>query len=198
MYDQQSLLTLPPYSCSYNTSLKPADQHLLSFTAAASEDAISHEAVHSSLFDCDSTQHYDIVLKDSDKQSLFSVDTAFINENQTITILPLKPESISYCIVNNTCLSVVRVLQVSTDLSSAVSLPPLSSRMYILNNQVSAHEVGLFFHPIHLEEGQGDYQPRCLVDLDKIGDVTTFVEENPRRKIHVHIEVENSTNVRSS
>lgn len=157
------------------------------------------DELKSAKFDCDYDYHYDIQLTDKNgvkSSTLLSVTTGVVEENQTITISSLQPESISYCIVNNTSLSVLQILQVSTDFSSAVTVQPLSSQMYILPNLTNSHEVGLFLRPIHTDAVASDYQPRCLINLDTVGEVTSFFEDNPKRKIHIHIEVENSTNVR--
>ncbi len=191
--------------------MQPSKQHLLSIGMKTNEyersinSSLSQPSINSSIdelksakFDCDNTNHYDIQLTDKNgvkSSTLLAVSTGFKEENQMITISSLQPESISYCIVNNTSLSVLQILQVSTDFSSATTVQPLSSQMYILPNLTNSHEVGLFLRPIHMDAVASDYQPRCLINLDTVGEVTSFIEDNPKRKIHIHIEVENSTNV---
>ena len=85
------------------------------------------------------------------------------------------------------------VLQSACDLSSGVSVMPLTSRMFILPNPMGPHKVSLFFKQLTAAEAASAFVPLVSVDLDKVGVVATISRANPKRTVEVVVEAEDTT-----
>lgn len=97
-----------------------------------------------------------------------------------------------FCISNNTAMDVVTLAQEQTSFNQAVSVQPLTSRMFTLPCLDAPQRVQIFARPLGALPDKAHFGVKLTTDLAKPGVLGEFAMSGPERTLRVSLEMQKS------
>lgn len=127
--------------------------------------------------------------------SVIQLDITCVASQCFVFLRKLDPSYLPFCVTNNTALDVFTILQDGAPFNTALTLPPLMSRVYTLPKVAAAPILHVYTSTVDACVNKNAYAVQLSLDVTKPGKLGMMKLKNPDRTINVSVAVQNSMKV---
>lgn len=127
--------------------------------------------------------------------SVIQVDISCVDSQCFVFIKKMDPTYLPFCLTNNTALDMITVIQEKAPYETALTLPPLTSRLYTLPLVNEEQTLCIYTHALDAPIEKASYTAQLSVDVSKPGKLGVMRLKNPERTVNVRMEMQKSMKV---
>ena len=127
--------------------------------------------------------------------SVIQVDISCVDSQCYVFVKKMDATYLPFCLTNNTALDMITVIQEKAPYDTALTLPPLTSRLYTLPLVNEDQVLRIYTHALDAPIEKASYTVQLTVDVSKPGKLGVMRLKNPDRTVNVRMEMQKSMKV---